>query len=352
MYVSRDEKDYLNNMTSKYLIKAFSTQEKNSDLIVYHYTSEDALNKMLQNKTLWFTNAYYLNDCTELNYFVNLVKELSDQLIYELPNDGISGLCKQTITLLLREIYRCLKNVFVFSTSLNNDSFTLWNAYGEYNLGLKPDLFPNHLRPDNYYKVKMKFKGKNKYNPVEMRDCFVFQDTVTYDPEKQKEEIREFITDLIGIYVECREDLSHYIDNGQVKIAVIDKINSIVKSMAQVLAIRAIFNKDAFFKEEQEYRIAIAFIETGNNPCKFDIVGTEEIINYRQKKKMQIPYLELCFERDAIAISNFPIKSITIDSRLGVDKVKMLHDLLDSLRHTALGIDKIEIILSKVPLRY
>jgi hypothetical protein len=43
---------------------------------LYHYTSVDALFGMLKNKALWATNVHYLNDASETEFGLRLMREL------------------------------------------------------------------------------------------------------------------------------------------------------------------------------------------------------------------------------------------------------------------------------------
>jgi hypothetical protein len=46
-----------------------------SDKILFHYTSLDGLLGTSESKSIWATNILYLNDASELNYSLDLLKE-------------------------------------------------------------------------------------------------------------------------------------------------------------------------------------------------------------------------------------------------------------------------------------
>ena len=47
---------------------------------IYHYTSAEGLMGIVQNKELWFTNIYFLNDNQEVFYTYNLLLDLIKEL--------------------------------------------------------------------------------------------------------------------------------------------------------------------------------------------------------------------------------------------------------------------------------
>ena len=104
---------------------------------VYHYTSEDILNLILQNSTLRFSNINYLNDECEFTYLFMVLDDLIPQYrnIYskdfcDYIKETCSYYCDENHYYICEEIRKDLdRQYYVSSFSQNNDSLALWTLY-------------------------------------------------------------------------------------------------------------------------------------------------------------------------------------------------------------------------------
>jgi hypothetical protein len=104
--------------------------------IVYHYTTVDTMMKIVESSSIWVTNMDYLNDTTEQEYFLTLVRGrlaefLREQVIekgpYDLDNREVFDLGKWFIPPAERLPLPNL--VFIASFSGEPDSLAQWRSY-------------------------------------------------------------------------------------------------------------------------------------------------------------------------------------------------------------------------------
>ena len=58
------------------LFEIISEYQKPVPDILYHYTTSDGLLGILKDNCFWLTNAYYLNDSTEIKYGNEIIKKI------------------------------------------------------------------------------------------------------------------------------------------------------------------------------------------------------------------------------------------------------------------------------------
>lgn len=97
-----------------------------ADDTIFHYTDVDALKSVLENETLWFSNAGYLNDASELQYIIDIIYGVAENISMSVQNGDIKAFFKELIDLLIARIKAKLKEIYIMSFSNNNDSL----AYG------------------------------------------------------------------------------------------------------------------------------------------------------------------------------------------------------------------------------
>jgi hypothetical protein len=92
------------------------------DVKLYHYTSINTLEKILENKTLRFTNIDNLNDSSEYKYGVNLLK--LKVLQYEKEHNIFP-----TINLEKFDYFMFSGKLYSASFTENGDDLNFWNSY-------------------------------------------------------------------------------------------------------------------------------------------------------------------------------------------------------------------------------
>src|ERR1700678_2550649 len=99
--------------------------------VLYHYTSLESAQKILETRTLRASRVYHLNDASEVEYGADIVSECLDSRS-EVP-DALRMLFRRGSDGEASEFIRKIKSFsfHVFCLSKNPDSLSQWRAYGK-----------------------------------------------------------------------------------------------------------------------------------------------------------------------------------------------------------------------------
>ena len=218
---------------------------------IYHYTSAEGLMGIVQNKELWFTNIYFLNDNQEVFYTYNLLLDLIEELKGSIKRELYKHI-EDRCNCVLSEGYLNYESgvigrheYYIASFSLDDDNLSLWNYYS------KSDVTGYNIE-FHYDKFLKKFSIYGE---------------VCYDSEEQKQMLRNTI-----------HKINPYI-NGKNNDYYLNKlfINFIIYSL---------FFKHQNFSSEKEYRIII----------ELDNFIDYKKCSFRNKKGLIIPFYKLKFD--------------------------------------------------------
>lgn len=236
---------------------------EDKDEILYHYTSQKGLLGILNDGGIWATHIAYLNDSTEYNYAVDLLrKEIVDRLKslparFITPPFAVNGkLSKDEIIQDFLQIFfnfieysdNLNISVFVCSFSEEGNLLSQWRAYCPNANG-----FSIGFKKSNLIQIAKK-------NNFELARC-------EYNENKQKVMIKELINKFIG-----------KLDIDMEKADILLIISSLLEEFA-LLAARL---KDKAFKEEKEWRLISNY--------SLGLMGS-----IREGKSMLIPYSHVNF---------------------------------------------------------
>lgn len=264
----------------------------------YHYTSVLALQQILNKQTLYLTNSEFLNDREEILYGLELIDKISKE---------VSNIYLDTEEL-KKLIMKSLRNTFILSFSLNEDSLTLWGNYTNfegYNIGFDfKKMFQCQKEGKVYFKGNVLDEDENEIKYILQRhdDIIININSkcigeVVYNPLKQKEIIKE----LISAYNEacaCKGKLSQ--DEQQLFKANQQEIkNEIIMDLIHYINLF----KHPGYQQEEEYRFVYILSE----------LGYSNLVKFRNSRGLIIPYIEMGFNDDKISNEKgLPICSITI----------------------------------------
>lgn len=278
---------------------------------IYHYTKPEKLLNIISGETIRFSNVLYLNDKEEVAYSYKLIVKLITE------NDNLNADLFNKIKNHFENKYKNIVDgnsdltnkleYFTTSFSSESDNLTLWNNYAK---GL------------NYTGYNIGFNKKKLIKEMTDKNYLPIYGSVIYDREKQVKIIKSIFKKW----------------NNQFEKAVQSKKNNKVKlfdilfELIDVLNIVSIFFKNPQFKNEHEYRIVIvnAFGTTDSKPTK--VV---------EKNGLFVPYLEYHFEKSSVSSVNI---GPTFDETIFYTSTNRM--LLN------FGYENIEVIRSKIPLRY
>jgi hypothetical protein len=216
--------------------------------IIYHYCNVEAFKAIIQNKVLWLSSVYNLNDYKEIHWIKDKVKKRLNELK---TKDNFSKYNK------FEKLYdEELPNVYIGSFSQGQDLLSQWRAYANDGHGVAIGFNQNYFKKNN----------------------LISTSEVLYDEEKQEKEI-----DIILSYLEKISFEEKSFDNNCKKI--ISSINS--------LSARS---KNQLFEEEQEVRLIHSPIIVDDEENKeFSFKNNISQMKFRAVCGNLIPYFELDF---------------------------------------------------------
>ena len=281
------------------------------DYTIYHYTKPEKFLNILSGETIRFSNVLYLNDKEEVAYsykliisLINETKNLNKDLF-----DKIKNHFDNKYKNIIDGHYDLTNKLEYFTTSFSSesDNLTLWNNYAKglnytgYNIGFNKNRLIKEMTEKNYL-------------PIYGR--------VIYDPEKQVKIIQSIFNKWNKKFeknLNCKRD---------VKLKLFD----ILFELVDVLNIVSIFFKNPQFRSEKEYRIVIVNVFGSNEAKNTKIV---------EKNGLFVPYIEYHFDKNSVSSVNI---GPTFDESIFYTSTNRM--LLN------FGYENIEVIRSKIPLRY
>lgn len=284
--------------------KKFENSIKTENKTIYHYTSSDSMCKILSNKCIWFSNANYLNDESERTYIYRLLKrrvekhKLNDSFKKEVLEICAMMESDEDSICYASTMYN-LKNKFIASFSLNQDSLSLWNYYTKDN---------NMLGYNIGFNLKKFISSTNKLKQ------YYLHGKVIYNTKEQFQILDLMLNDY------CEEFCKFLKYDEQVHRSFL------IAEFMMILHIFGLFFKHPAYALEEEYRF---------------IYEPTTKVKYRQKAGLFIPYIELPF--DTSAVNSIKISPTQKDEIVKNSLIDMLHDK---------GYSNINISKSNIPLRY
>lgn len=228
---------------------------------LYHYTGIGSLMGITQSKTLWASNAYYLNDGEEILYALKLLQKVI--------RDRERAESNSKVFEFLLEFGEWLNafsstgfNIFIFSFSQEQNILSQWRSYTPHgkgvSLGFSPEII-NQIVSENELKI-----ARCRYSP---------------------EEHNEIMNALLGKMLETFNQHSQDLDTTNKPSW--EKYHDFLEQFrGDILQVFSVI-KHPSFSEEKEWRLISPY---------FDKYTVEEI-KYREGASMLVPYIELKFGR-------------------------------------------------------
>jgi len=226
--------------------------------IIYHYCSVEAFNAIIQNKTIWLSSVYNLNDYKEIHW----IKDKVFEKIEKSTTKDNFGRFK-----IFEELYlKQLPNVYIASFSQGSDLLSQWRAYANDGYGVAIGFNSDYFKNNKMIKTSK----------------------VLYDEDSQEKQIEKILKPLDNLNVDINS-----LEFKKVCKKIINNINNLSAK-----------SKNQLFKEEQEVRLI-------HNPKIIDNKKKKKFIFKDNLSKMKfrstcgnlIPYFELKFDKE---IKNVP----------------------------------------------
>jgi hypothetical protein len=331
---------------------------------LWHYTSIAGVKGLLSEGKLWFSDAAFLNDSTELSYAVDVADEVIKQRVDD-PN--IDPLVKEYLESFLakikgdrehRQTFGLINPAFVACFCKDGDSLHLWRAYTGNGRGYSIDFFPDvirgELKPlllDEEILVKQVGGGTPQVS-CQTRLYKPALRGVIYEENEQRELLNKVIDSFSQVISDNKSEFQSGNVNNWTKLIFTSRLYSVFYEYLSCF-------KHPTFKEEKEWR----FIYSPDITVKTEGQGNFDRgeIEYRESGGYIVPYLKVNIAEvlegvDEKVNHGKPIKALrlpfdAIISGPGLDE-KLARASLNSfiLRRGYLG-TLISIEHSSVPLR-
>jgi hypothetical protein len=228
--------------------------------VVYHYTSMNALLGIM-NGDIWATNILYLNDISEYDHFLKLVKGRLSHLAKS-PRFRYPDLVTKLVARPRRQSPSSYMDVpFVASFSKDRDSLTHWRSYCPQGNGVCIGFRSSSIKGAYLEKA-------------EQGVCLPIVAAVTYLGPNDLKALDRIIYETIATSdrrIACMESAQDAIATTANRVG----------SMRAGFEIRAGRIKHDSFKGEREYRLIVS------------LFGQQELVSHRPSRSTLVPYLKM-----------------------------------------------------------
>ena len=223
--------------------------------IIYHYCSVESFRAIIQNKTLWMSSVYNLNDYKEIHWIKD---KIFKKIKTAITKDNFIKYKK------FEELYSNeLPNVYIASFSEGSDLLSQWRAYANDGYGVAIGFNSDYFKENSLVKTS----------------------SVLYDEKNQEKQINLILEPLEKLPENINLESKEFIE---ICKAIITDINNLSAK-----------SKNELFKEEQEVRLI-------HNPKIIDDEKNKKFIFENNLSEMMfrsvcgnlIPYFELKFEKE------------------------------------------------------
>ena len=258
--------------------------ERDSSVILYHYTTSEGLRGILANRSIWCSHISSFNDPTEFQYGKSLViKELQSELKNQHKHE-IGLFLKNLIKDI--ESFEIMYDIYIACFCESDNLLSQWKGYGAtgsgYNIGIA--FFDNDIKFCHDYE---------KINDVE-QDSHVILRKIIY---KENEQI-ELIKQVVRVLIESAS-------RGLEKYKERDNLPAAWSNMASMQSVNILYDialslKNPAFEEEDEWRL-IKTIGVRQKP---------ELVNFRERNSKLVSYLNTHIFKRENQYLKFPLQKI------------------------------------------
>lgn len=254
--------------------------------IVYHYTSMDVLLKIVEHGEIWATNARFLNDISERDYFIDLVAKRMESLRGTLGDHVIDRLVDEFSN--YRDYRPGFCEIpFIASFSSEQDSLAQWRAYCPHGYGVCIGF-----RTDSLKAAKVLPAPSRSLDDLPLSvppECF-FKKVLYMSRKAQVSELTTIVEAAIAHAKRLVKE-SPLRTTTPIEDELSERFEDLIEQQAAAC-------KDLAFVAEAEYRVIVTASDT-----------TEKVLRYRTAKTSVVPYV-------AVALAD-PEDFLNFDDRYG-----------------------------------
>lgn len=281
---------------------------------IYHYTTLNALQSILDNNEFWVTKSDFLNDRSEFQYTYNLFK---DNFLCDITELSFRQKLINAFDALINQdndiSRKPLNGYYIASFSTDSDNLALWSEFSNamgFNLEMDAESFICSF-------------GKT----------ITWHGKVVYDKEKQLLLLKKALEEAMTWRPEYGDTVSlfDFFDSTPDNI-----IMYLAMDLHAFCTVYGMFFKQSEFSSESEYRVVFASTHEETNYVK-----NPETLFFRPAKETLIPYIKVhCKVIDSL-------KSITVGPKNNIDIATAGISMYCRSKGIAIPIHK-----SRIPLRY
>ncbi|MFP5180136.1 DUF2971 domain-containing protein [Bacillus altitudinis] len=310
-------KNYFFQNHISYLMGELNNDEVLEKYEVYHYTNIDGIEGILKKDGKFrVSHADFLNDKTEIKYTM----ELSVQIFLSLCEER--GFTEEEISD-FKELYDKAvsindimnTNYYSLSFSTNPDSNLLWANYSHndgYSITFKyKELYDELIKETIPESPSSK---KPKFVPIGSK--------VIYKESEQKWLLSKLLNEVLNRFKVKANEPNYDVNS-----------DGFIINAVGVLEWYSLFFKDECFSQEEEFRIALLYLDNSD----------ANVYECRKSNGTFIPYVEINFNRDSV-------KGVTIGPKNNMDINR--EGLLKFLLKQDYDLTKVNINKSEIPYRY
>jgi hypothetical protein len=297
---------FANGPTDTFAKLHFDYTNQDPPLELFHYTSEDALIKIVNSGFLWATDCQYLNDQAELidglNIFKNVLVEFDSNEFIDVTNRVFDEWSSRDWT------------YFIISFSENPDVLSQWRAYSEGATGCAI----------GFDAIKLKHRaGFGEFvniniDPLSKQYCYYFHLLkVVYNINAKRKIAKSFLSEAYTSYKKAEAQ-------GLSALEVKNYINSIAYRLGEFI----VSFKNSQFSEELEWRIVVS--KHNSNAGKS--------INFRPTQFGISPYVKVNISPVEMVHENcLPIKRIILAPKSkSKNNIKGMRMMLNNFKYSAI----------------
>ncbi len=333
-----DLNDHLRATADALLVDWEVHHAQNEPPLLWHYTGMKGLYGIFNSGEMWFSDAAFLNDTSEMSHAVDLFEsEVAERLkaagltpeakeFLERAVQGIKGDLED------RQLFGFTNPAFVSCFCRKGDSLHLWRAYTGnargYSVGFFPDFIRGRLKPLRV----TSYQYDRVYIPVLRR--------VIYDPDEQKGLLKK----LIDAFVKAIDDFVS--GGGSIRVP-----HLFSRGLYRVFYEYLCCFKHYKFSEEHEWRFI--YLPDFSRQISEDEQRKmpETKINFRESNNYLIPYLVANIETDPKdGRKRLPFEDIYVGPGLDIELGRRSINAYLLRKEHYLG-SLIHIMKSDVPLR-
>jgi Protein of unknown function (DUF2971) len=259
---------------------------------LWHYTSIAGVKGLLSEGKLWFSNAAFLNDSTELSYAIDVEEEVIKQRI---ENKNTEPLVRKSLEYFLAKIKRgreyrqefgFTNPSFVACFCKEGDSLHLWRAYTGngrgYSIGFLPNVILSKLKPILIKEILVP-SSENEGTRKVRRPTRLYKPAlreIIYEETEQKKLLNNVLDSFSQIVVDNKSDFQW----DALPANFIWNLHSIFNEYLSCF-------KHPAFKEEREWRFIYSpdFLSEPETHDSFD----RGEIEYRESGGYIVPYFKV-----------------------------------------------------------